>query len=275
MADRADAELMAGAYGEPPTLRDKVTLMPLSQTHHLRRAGLAIHALTASGAAAGLLALQATIDGHIRAALLWLIVCQVLDGIDGPIARKLAVTDHAPQVDGHILDLVVDYVTCVVVPVAFMVRMDLLPSGWQMAVAALIVFTSALWFARTDLETEDAWFNGFPAAWNVVVPTFLILHIGPMWATIISIALCLLQLTRVKFPHLMRVKAMRKLTIPLMLLYLLALTVLSATFESADLLSGPRWAYWLLTITPLYLLFIVIWRTWFSRRKVLGVSILS
>lgn len=60
-----------------------------------------------------------------------------------------------------------------------------------------------------------------------------------------------------------------------MLLYLLALTVLSATFENADLLSGPRWAYWMLTITPLYLLFIVIWRTWFSRRKVFGVSILS
>ena len=249
--------------------------MALSKTHHLRRAGLAIHALTASGAAAGLLALQATIDGHIRSALLWLIVCQVLDGIDGPIARKLAVVEHAPQFDGHVLDLVVDYVTCVVVPVAFMVRMELLPSGWQMGVAALIVFSSALWFARTDLETEDAWFNGFPAAWNVVVPTFLILHIGRSWATIISIALCILQLTTVKFPHLMRVKAMRSFTIPMMLIYLLALTVLSATYESTDLLNGPKWAYWMLTITPLYLLFIVIWRTWFSERRLFGVSITS
>ena len=233
------------------------------------------HALTVTGILAGMAALVAVLDKAPTSAVVWLIVALIIDGIDGPIARKLAVTDHAPQVDGHILDLVVDYVTCVVVPVAFMVRMDLLPSGWQMAVAALIVFTSALWFARTDLETEDAWFNGFPAAWNVVVPTFLILNIGRTWATIISIALCLLQLTRVKFPHLMRVKAMRKLTIPMMLLYLLALTVLSATFESVDLLSGPRWAYWMLTITPLYLFFIVIWRTWFSRRKVFGVSILS
>jgi phosphatidylcholine synthase len=249
--------------------------MVLKQAHHLRRAGLAIHALTASGAAAGLLALQATIDGHIRSALIWLIICQVLDGVDGPIARKFSVTDYAPQFDGHILDLVVDYVTCVIVPVAFMVRMDLLPRGWQMCVGALIVFTSALWFARSDLETPDAWFNGFPAAWNVVVPTFLILHTGPVWATIISIALCLLQLTNVKFPHLMRVTTMRKFTIPLMLLYLLALTVLSATYESADRLNGPRWAYLLLTLTPLYMVFIVVWRTWFSERKIFGASILS
>ena len=53
-----------------------------------RRTGFSIHVLTASGALAGLFALQSVIDGHIRAALLWLIICQILDGIDGPIARK-------------------------------------------------------------------------------------------------------------------------------------------------------------------------------------------
>ena len=140
-----------------------------------RRAGYVIHVMTAMGAVAGLIALQAVIDGHLRAALLWLIACQILDGLDGPIARRLDVRIHAARIDGHILDLVVDYLTCVVVPIALLVRLGLLPKHYEVLVAGAIFLSSALWFARTDLETEDHWFNGFPAVWNLAVPTFLIL----------------------------------------------------------------------------------------------------
>ena len=54
-------------------------------------AGFSVHAFTALGAIAGLLALAAILDGRIREGLIWLIVCQLLDGFDGPIARKLDV----------------------------------------------------------------------------------------------------------------------------------------------------------------------------------------
>ena len=47
-----------------------------------KRAGYVLHVLTASGAAAGLVALQAVFNGQWREALLWLIVCQVLDGLE-------------------------------------------------------------------------------------------------------------------------------------------------------------------------------------------------
>ena len=137
--------------------------------------GFLLHAFTASGAIAGLLALGAVMSGHIRAGLIWLIVCQLIDGFDGPLARRIDISTHAPQINGHILDLVVDYVTCVVVPVALLVELNMLPKGQELWFAALIIFTGALWFARTDQETDDHWFNGFPAAWNIVVPTLLIL----------------------------------------------------------------------------------------------------
>ena len=109
-----------------------------------RRAGYVLHVMTASGAAAGLIALQAIFDGRWRAALLWLIFCQVLDGLDGPIARKLDVTIHAGRIDGHILDLVVDYVTCVVVPIALLARLELLPHKYEILIAGGILLTSAL-----------------------------------------------------------------------------------------------------------------------------------
>ena len=241
---------------------------PEIQSRAARRKAFAVHVLTASGAITGLLALQSVIDGNIRAALLWLIACQILDGIDGPIARKYDTVTHAPHIDGHILDLVVDYVTCVVVPVAFLVRLHLLPDHWQMILAALIIFTSALWFARSDLETDDAWFNGFPAAWNVVVPTYLILDSGKIWACVITVVLCAAQLTRLKFPHLMRVRAMRKTTISISVIYLIALTVLSAEYPR-----GSLWAKYVLLLGPLYLLFLVIWRTFFPSKSIFGQRI--
>ena len=71
--------------------------------------GLAIHTFTALGAITGILALEAVYDGKIRRALVWLVVCQILDGVDGPLARKAEVGRNAPHIDGHILDLVVDY----------------------------------------------------------------------------------------------------------------------------------------------------------------------
>jgi len=139
-----------------------------------RRAGYVLHVMTAFGAVAGMISLQAVIDGRYRDALLWLLAAQILDGLDGPIARKIDVEFYADRIDGHILDLVVDYITCVLVPLALLVRLELLPTHFETLVAGAVFLFSALWFARTDLETDDHWFNGFPAAWNLVVPTFLI-----------------------------------------------------------------------------------------------------
>ena len=235
-----------------------------------RRAGFSIHVLTASGALAGLIALQSVIDGHIRTALLWLIVCQVLDGIDGPIARKFDVSLHAPHIDGHVLDLVIDYVTCVVVPTVLLIRMDVVEPRLTMTISGLILVTSALWFARTDQETEDVWFNGFPAMWNIVIPTFILLGTSQRYAAIICVLFCIAQITMIKFPHLVRVEVLRIPTYTFTLVYFSAFTLLSAQYPK-----GPTWARNIIVITPIYLLVIVVWRTWFSKKTILGYSILK
>lgn len=230
-----------------------------------RRAGYVIHVMTASGAVAGLLALQAVFDDRWRAALLWLIVCQVLDGLDGPIARKFDVTIHAPIIDGHVLDLVVDYVTCVVVPVALLARLELLPDHYETLVAGTIFLTSALWFARTDQETEDHWFNGFPAVWNLVVPTFLIFGSSPKVVMIVSLVLCATQLTRIKIPHLVRVTSFRKITLPLTVVYLVDLSILSWQYSDKTGSHPSLFEKYILLGFPLYIAALSIWRTWFKR----------
>lgn len=217
--------------------------------------------MTASGAIAGLLALQAVIDNNVRGALIWLVVCQVLDGLDGPIARRIDVVIHAPRVNGFILDLIVDYLTCVVVPVALLVRLELLPNEFQTLIAALILFMSALWFARTDIETEDHWFNGFPAVWNLAVPTFLVLNLSENSVAIISLILCVSQLTNLKFPHLVRVKFMRKLTLPLGFAYIVNLFYLSWTYSNETGINRQPVSEAIMILFPLYITVIAVVRS--------------
>lgn len=226
-----------------------------------KRAGYALHVMTASGAVAGLLALQAVIDDNIRGALIWLVICQVLDGLDGPIARKIDVVIHAPRVDGFILDLIVDYLTCVVVPVALLIRLQLLPQEFQTLIAGLILLMSALWFARTDIETEDHWFNGFPAVWNLAIPTYLVLDLSQNTVAIVTLILCFSQLTMIKFPHIVRVKAFRFITLPFGVLYIANLFYLSWSYSNETGIHHQLLSEIVMSIFPIYVGTISIWRT--------------
>lgn len=229
-----------------------------------------IHVFTASGAVAGLIALQNIIDGNVRRGLMWLIVCQILDGVDGPIARNYGVDQTPGMIDGHVLDLVVDYVTCAVVPVALLVHTHLVRSSLAITVAGVILLTSALWFARTDQETPDAWFNGFPASWNIVIPSLLILHAGETRVLQLVGFFCVLQMTSVKFPHVMKARAMRRLTLAFTALYFGCFVLLSAEYPG-----GPGWARRVLLVAPLYLAGLVAWRTWAPHRRLFGQSVES
>ena len=226
-----------------------------------RRAGYALHVMTASGAVAGLLALQAVIDNNIRGALIWLIVCQVLDGLDGTIASKIDVVIHAPRVNGFILDLIVDYLTCVVVPVALLIRLELLPNEFQTLIAGLVLLMSALWFARTDIETEDHWFNGFPAVWNLAVPTFLVLELPKNAVAVVTLILCFTQLTNLKIPHLVRVEKYRTITLPVGAAYIGNLIYLSCTYSNESGINHQPISSAIILIFPIYILVISIIHT--------------
>ena len=230
--------------------------------------GYLIHSVTAFGVIAGLISLEQFINGNIRSGLLWLIICQLIDGFDGPIARKIDIHIHATRFDGRVLDLVVDYVTCVMVPVAMLIRLKLLTSSHGLLFASIIIFTGALWFARTDQETEDHWFNGFPAAWNLVIPTYIILGTKEGWVQITIVALSILSLTKLKFPHLVKVKFLRPLTWILASIYFVALTWLSIKYPN-----GPSALKPILLLIPAYIFAISIYHSWKVRQ--LGVSSLN
>jgi phosphatidylcholine synthase len=133
-----------------------------------RAAVFSVHLLTASGGAVALLALYAAIERDFPLCFAWLGVALFIDGIDGTLARFARVSETGGTIDGAVLDLVVDFLTYVLVPVVALWRSDLMPPRAAFWLGLLVVLASAIYFADTRMKTRDYWFRGFPALWNVV-----------------------------------------------------------------------------------------------------------
>ena len=169
------------------------------------------HALTASGAVLAFLALLAVEAGAWRAALGWLVLALVVDGIDGPLARWARVDRVTPDISGATLDLVVDYLTFVFVPALLIYRAGLTPPPLALAATALILVSSLYHYARSDLKTEDHCFQGFPAMWNLVAFYLLECRAPPIAGFLVVCAGAALTFLPVLFVHPVRVRDHRGL----------------------------------------------------------------
>src|SRR5512140_2108714 len=86
-----------------------------------------VHLFTATGAVWGLLALMAVFKHEWRLAILWMILAMFVDGFDGMLARRADVKTYAKNIDGALLDNIIDYLNYVVVPALFLLETDFLP----------------------------------------------------------------------------------------------------------------------------------------------------
>ena len=172
-----------------------------------------VHLFTTLGIVASMLALRDILIGdvdHAKRAIFWLLMTLLIDGVDGPIARALEVERRVPLIDGFLLDLIIDYVACVIVPACFMYAFHVVPNNnYGVFVLCVVVFTSAIWFARKDMMTDDLWFRGFPAAWNIVAPVMYLLEAREGVGAAISLFLSVLTLTAMPYPHIARSRFLR------------------------------------------------------------------
>lgn len=204
--------------------------------HGETKGDLSIHVLTVTGILAGMAALVAVLENKPTSAVIWLLVALVIDGVDGPIARRWLTNTPTPRFDGYILDLVIDYVTCVIVPAAFLWQFMLVSHGniGQIAIAA-VIGSSALWFSQTDIESGDHFFRGFPAAWNMVVPTLWVLQAGTEFNIAVTFALSVLTLSNLEFAHTLKVARLRALNVASTLIWMSAIV----TYAILDREVGP------------------------------------
>jgi phosphatidylcholine synthase len=169
-----------------------------------------VHLFTTLGIVASMLALRDVLIGDAKRAIIWLLLTLLIDGVDGPIARALEVERRVPLIDGFLLDLIIDYAACVIVPACFMYEFHVVPNNnFGVFVLCALVFTSAIWFARKDMMTADNWFRGFPAAWNIVGPLMFLMEVREGVGAGITLVLSALCLTNMPYPHIARARFMR------------------------------------------------------------------
>ena len=168
-------------------------------------AAWAVHLFTASGVVLALLALDAVGEGRWLDAFRWLFAALVVDGIDGTFARAAKVEERLPRIDGAALDLIIDYLTYVLIPALVIWRAGMLPEALALPLAAAILVSALYVFARRDMKTADGYFRGFPGLWNVVALYFVLLPPDPVVAAVIVAAFIVLTFAPVHVPHPFRV----------------------------------------------------------------------
>ena len=211
---------------------------------------LAVHLLTATGAVFAMLAMLAAVEAKWDLMFLWLVVAFAVDGIDGPLARKYDVKKYAPQFDGVLLDLIIDYLTYVFIPAFALFASGLLP-GWTGWFAIIVItFASAMYFADNRMKTKDNSFSGFPGCWNMLI--IVIFAIEPnFWISLALVAaLALAMFLPLKFIHPVRTERWRNVSLPIAL----AWTFFAGWAAWVDF-HPESWAHWGLVLTSVYLLF--------------------
>jgi len=197
-----------------------------------RAAAFSVHVFTALGAGIALIAQLEAVREHWAAMFGWLGLALIVDGIDGPIARRLDVGRLQPNWSGDVLDLVVDFVTYVFVPAYAITASGLLLPLAAPLLGVGIVVSSALYFADRRMKSADNHFRGFPALWNAVAFYLFLLHWPPALSSLAIASLIVATFIPFHVLHPVRVARWRKLTLSLITVWaVLAIYVLIRGFE--------------------------------------------
>ncbi len=224
-------------------------------------AAAAIHFLTASGSIFGLLALHFATDHRWQAVFVCLGIALVIDAIDGPLARRTGVEVVLPRFSGARLDDIVDYLNYCVVPAFILVECGAMPAGIAIIAGAVIVLTSLFHFADRSSKTQDGYFVGFPAIWNIVAFYVFVFDLGAAAVILLVTVFAVLTPVPIKWAHPLRSRYFRPLT-----LGVVAVWALAAIYTLAAGFPGNLPVQVIFAISALYLFGVGLIRTFHLAR---------
>ncbi|MBA4797912.1 MAG: phosphatidylcholine/phosphatidylserine synthase [Rhizobiales bacterium] len=207
-----------------------------------------VHILTASGSFLAFLGVVAAAERRFVDMFWWLGLALLVDGIDGPIARKVRVKEVLPNWSGDTLDNIIDYVTYVLLPAFALYQSGMIGEPWSFVAAGLIVVSSAIYYADMGMKTDEYFFSGFPVVWNMLIFTLFVIDASATTALIAVLVSVVLTFLPIFFLHPVRVKRLRNLNMAVFLLW--------CAFGGYALLlhfQSPAWVVWGMILTGIYL----------------------
>lgn len=223
----------------------------------MKYAGFAIHLFTGLGAVCALLAVERVMAGDWTGVFLWLGVAFLIDGVDGPIARAINVKSELPRFSGERIDLVIDYLTYVFIPVLALLAAERLPAQVAYVLAALVLLTSLFHFSDVESKAHDLAFVGFPAIWNILAFYVFALDLSHTATVVLILVASLATFLPLHWVHPIRVTLLRPVTLALTAAWSIAAiyTVLTG-FPASDIV-------WVVLVgVALYGLGLSAWLSW-------------
>ena len=241
----------AGRHRIAATNRDLVPVKKPKKVTWPQARAFSVHLFTASGSFLAFLSLVAASEQRWTAMFWWLGLALLVDGIDGPFARKLQVKEILPTWSGELLDNIIDYVTYVLIPAFALYQRGFMGENLSFLSAAIIVISSAIYYADTGMKTKENFFKGFPVVWNMVVFTLFVIEPGEWVSFGVVVVAGILTFVPMNFLHPVRVERLRWLNLPLTLLWCaFGAVALAQQMEASD------WVKIGIAVTGLYLSFI-------------------
>lgn len=159
-----------------------------------------VHLLTACTAIVALYTLYFIVKGNYIMGFLLMGAAIFIDGIDGTLARRAHVKTITPNIDGALLDNIVDYMNYVLTPCFFLLMCPgVLSAPMVDFVVVTVLIASAYQFVQMNAKTEDNFFLGFPCYWNFTVFYLYLFKFSPSINAAILIGLSIMIFVPIKY----------------------------------------------------------------------------
>lgn len=221
-----------------------------------------VHFYTASG---GIMALASLIEierNNWPAAMAWLFASFFVDGSDGFLARRFKVSEELPGIDGGSIDYVIDFLTYAFIPAYFVYSSGMVTDSLAFPTSAFILLTSAIYYGKKNMVSDQKHFNGFPVLWNLVVfYAFFVFRSGPVFNLVMIIFFGVLHFIPIQVSYPSRNRSNGgKMLFAVSLLLLLSFLLYLYTYPE------PHWILILIAYGALgYFSFLTIWYSWIKK----------
>ena len=189
----------------------------------------AVHLYTGLGVVLGYLALIAISNDQLLLAVIYLGLAALVDGTDGPLARRCDVHKWTPNFDGRKLDDIIDYLNYVLIPIYAAYHFNLVTGLWVWTLP-FVLLAAIYGFSNDAAKTDDGYFTGFPNYWNGAVFYMYMLQTTPWFNGLVFIVLGVLVFIPIKYIYLSQTVRYRRLTLVLTILWLLMIVYIIFNF---------------------------------------------
>ena len=181
-----------------------------------------VHLLTCSGLIAGFLALICVFKNEETSVFLFLGLALLIDAVDGTLARKFKVSIFVKNIDGKMLDSVIDFFNYIIIPSLMIYWFKFVPAPFEIIVPSIILIVSAISYSNNNLMTSDNFYKGFPCIWNILLFYLYLFDLSQIYNLFLISACILLKFIPIKFIHPLRVNKYRKYSAIFMVLWFIS-----------------------------------------------------